>query len=183
MASPNTEAVKRVDAAQRSCSDEMANQMLDEALQPFARDLVCVYETQTVGDALQTLATWGVLGAPVVKGQPPWLSKRHARNDIADWPFDEAGADNPRMADVLGFVSVGAIVTALVAETRAIADTDVDGIHDACADLFAAQVSEVFGASWCILGLHLKSTFSHSRAFRRPRRTWPRLGSPWRDKR
>jgi CBS domain-containing protein len=182
MACPNSDAVKRVNDAQRICSDEMASQMLDEALQPFARDLVCVYETQTVGDALQTLATWGVLGAPVVKGQPPWLSKRHARIDIADWPFDEAGDGNPRMVDVLGFVSVGAIVTALVAETRAIADTDVDGIHDACVDLFAAQVSEVFGAP-PFLGLHYKSTFSHSRAFRRPRRTWPRLGSPWRDKR
>ena len=88
---------------------------LREALEPTPeRDLVILYETQSVGDALQTLAAWNLLSAPVVKGPPPWR-KPGAAEEGAPSPFAPAATRNPRMRDLLGFLSVNTIMRAFVA--------------------------------------------------------------------
>ena len=90
---------------------------LRAALEPTPeRDLVVVYETQSVGDALQTLAAWNLLSAPVVKGPPPWRKPAsEAAGEGAPSPFAPASTRNPRMRDLLGFLSVNTIMRAFVA--------------------------------------------------------------------
>ena len=89
---------------------------LSAALEPMLeRDLVTLYETQSVGDALQTLAAWNLLSAPVLKGPPPWVKAAYEEGSAS--PFAPAAARNPRMRDLLGFLSVNTIMRAFVAGT------------------------------------------------------------------
>jgi hypothetical protein len=112
---------------------------LSSALDPPVVDVVVLYDTQSVGDALQTLAAWNILSAPVVKGGPPWLRRREAEAAAAaaaekqkthgeeaegkpkeraaspEPPVSDVGANNPAMHDILGFLSVETIMRAVVA--------------------------------------------------------------------
>ena len=112
MAAPALDEVVRAVLGVRAA---LAATPLREALEPMPeRDLVVVYETQSVGDALQTLAAWNLLSAPVVKGPPPWRTVK-AAGEGAPSPFAPASTRNPRMRDLLGFLSVHTIMRAFVA--------------------------------------------------------------------
>ena len=114
----------------RGVREALASTPLSAALEPSpVRDLVVLYDTQTVGDALQTLAAWNILSAPVVKGGPPWLRRDRgeakdegggsAQQQGASRLDDDVGANNPALHDLLGFLSVDAIMRAVVAGARA----------------------------------------------------------------
>ena len=113
MAAPALDEVVRAVLGVRAA---LAATPLREALEPMPeRDLVVVYETQSVGDALQTLAAWNLLSAPVVKGPPPWRTPAAEAGEGAPSPFAPASTRNPRMRDLLGFLSVNTIIRAFVA--------------------------------------------------------------------
>lgn len=119
MAAPPADAVVRAVLGVRGA---LAATPLRAALEPTpARDLVVLYDTQSVGDALQTLAAWNLLSAPVVKGPPPWR-KREGAEEAAQGtgasPFAAAAARNPRMRDLIGFLSVNTIMRTFVAGAR-----------------------------------------------------------------
>ena len=98
--------------------EALAATPLSAALEPTPeRDLVTLYETQSVGDALQTLAAWNLLSAPVLKGPPPWRQPAKAEEGAAPSPFAPAATRAPRMRDLLGFISVNTIMRAFVAGT------------------------------------------------------------------
>ena len=99
--------------------EALSSTPLRAALEPTPeRDLVVLYDTQSVGDALQTLAAWNLLSAPVVKGPPPWRKAAAEEASAAEGgpsPFAAAASRNPRMRDLLGFISVNTIMRAFVA--------------------------------------------------------------------
>ena len=114
MAAPDLGAVVRgVTAARRV----LASTPLSDALAEPRRDLVVLYDTQSVGDALSTLGAWNLLSAPVVAGGPPWLRRGESPRTASH--VTQHGAGNPRMAAVRGFLSVHAIMRAFVAGARA----------------------------------------------------------------
>jgi hypothetical protein len=132
MAAPTAPDLEAVVRALQGVREALAATPLSSALDPAVRDVVVLYDTQTVGDALQTLAAWNILSAPVVKGGPPWLRKetrtpqqreseeeekeRGARRAASpEPPFADVGAHNPAMHDILGFLSVETIMRAVVA--------------------------------------------------------------------
>ena len=94
--------------------EALAATPLAAALEPTPeRDLVTLYETQSVDDALQTLAAWNLLSAPVLKGPPPW--RKPAAEEGGPSAFAPAESRAPRMRDLLGFISVNTIMRAFVA--------------------------------------------------------------------
>jgi hypothetical protein len=114
---------------------------LSAALEPMPeRDLVTLYETQSVGDALQTLAAWNLLSAPVLKGPPPWLkaASEEEPSGVSPSPFAPAAARNPRMRDLLGFISVNTIMRAFVAGTPSLSSKALPDA-DSCALLVARR--------------------------------------------
>lgn len=151
-------ASPRTSAAVVACRAELASWRVEDALEPAARDLLVVYENSTVGDALISLCAWNVLSAPVVKGSPPWLEAgAHKAARQTGWPEGEAGADNPLMSDVLGFLSVANVVHALVAATQGVSCDDVAAVRDAAAELWRSRVTEAFDVDalamdWEVLG-------------------------------
>jgi hypothetical protein len=81
---------------------------LSAALQPERRELVVVYETQSISDALLTLAAWRLLSAPVLAGPPPWLAAKQEKSGDDDALLfagsgQEDSASLPRLSSVVGW--------------------------------------------------------------------------------
>jgi hypothetical protein len=197
MAAPSQPDLEAVVRALQGVRAALAATPLSAALEPPVRDLVVLYETQTVGDALQTLAAWNLLSAPVVKGGPPWLhggavgkeaatasgsdEARRARSPSP--PYADVGGSNPAMSDLLGFLSVAAIMRAFVAgacalrcaalrwmrhdasrpalgaRSRARARTETDGIR-------AERGEEVLSAARELWGSQIMEAFGGHSAMR-----------------